>query len=202
MVRNNSLVVAGVLAASLPGVANAAEFNGPYVGAQVGWNSNQIRNPETSLGVTPMDDDQQSLTGGVYAGLDRRVADRIVVGVEGGVDFAKDDEVRSTAAGDTFTLDPKYSFDLTARAGYLVTPNTLVYARGGYTNARVKTTLDTAIGTGSATDNRDGWLVGAGVERQFMKNASARMEYRYSDLSEGEGDFDRHRVLAGISYRF
>ena len=60
MARNNSLVVAGIIAASLPVTANAAEFDGPYVGAQVGWNSNQIRNPETSLGVTPIDDDQQS----------------------------------------------------------------------------------------------------------------------------------------------
>lgn len=202
MARNNSLVVAGVIAASLPVTAQAAEFEGPYIGAQVGWNSNQIQNPETSLGVVPMDDDQQSLTGGVYAGYDRRVADRVVVGVEGGLDFARNDDVKSTAAGNTFTIDPKYSFDLTARAGYLVQPNTLVYARAGYTNARIKTTVDSAIGTASATDNRDGWLVGAGVERQLMKNASARMEYRYSDLSERDGNFDRHRVLAGISYRF
>ena len=202
MARNNSLVVAGVIAASLPVTAQAAEFEGPYIGAQVGWNSNQIQNPETSLGVVPRDDDQQSLTGGVYAGYDRRVADRVVVGVEGGLDFARNDDVKSTAAGNTFTIDPKYSFDLTARAGYLVQPNTLVYARAGYTNARIKTTVDSAIGTASATDNRDGWLVGAGVERQLMKNASARMEYRYSDLSERDGNFDRHRVLAGISYRF
>ena len=202
MARNSSLIVAGVIAVSLPATAQAAEFDGPFVGAQVGWNSNQVRDPETSLGVTPIDHDRQSLTGGVYAGYDRRVADRVVVGAEGGLDFANDDDVKSTAASDTFTIDPKYSFDLTARAGYLVTPDTLVYARAGYTNARTKTTVDTALGTASATDNRDGWLVGAGVERQFMKNASARMEYRYSDLSEGDGDFDRHRVLAGISYRF
>jgi outer membrane immunogenic protein len=202
MARNNSLIVAGVIAASLPVTAHAAEFDGPYVGAQVGWTSNQIRDPETSLGTIPMDDDQQSLTGGVYAGYDRRVAEKVVVGVEGGLDFANNDEVESATAGGIFTIDPKYSFDLTARAGYLVNPNTLVYARGGYTNARVKTTVDTTIGAENATDNRDGWLLGAGVERQFMPNASARVEYRYSDLSEGDGDFDRHRVLAGLSYRF
>lgn len=202
MTLTNSGLVAGAVALSIAGTAHAAEFDGPYVGAQIGWNSNQIRDPETSLGTMPIDDDQQSLTGGVYAGYDRHVAERVVVGVEGGLDFAKDDEVEGTAAGQTFTLDPKYSFDLTARAGYLVNPNTLVYARGGYTNARVKTTVDTAIGAASATDNRDGWLLGAGVERQFMPSASARVEYRYSDLSEGEGDFDRHRVLAGLSYRF
>lgn len=202
MTRTNSLVVAGILAASLPVTAHAAEFDGPYAGAQVGWSSNQIKNPETSLGVIPMDDDQQSVTGGIYAGYDRRAADRVVVGVEGGLDFANDDEIKNTVTGDKYTINPKYSFDLTARAGYLVNPNTLVYARGGYTNARMKTTIDSAVATTSATDNRDGWLVGAGVERQFMKNASTRIEYRYSDLSEGDGNFDRHRVLAGISYRF
>ena len=110
--------------------------------------------------------------------------------------------LHSSPSGNSFTIDPKRSFDLTARAGYLTDPSTLVYARGGYTNARTKNSLVTAAGTATAYDNRDGWLLGGGVERQFMSNASARFEYRYSDLSEGDGNFDRHRVLAGVSYRF
>ena len=126
----------------------------------------------------------------------------MVIGVEGGLDFASDDDLHSLASGNSFTIDPKRSFDLTARAGYLTDPSTLVYARGGYTNARTENSLVTAAGTATAYDNRDGWLLGGGVERQFMSNASARLEYRYSDLSEGDGNFDRHRVLAGVSYRF
>jgi outer membrane immunogenic protein len=197
-----SIGLATALVTLVPAHASAAEFDGPFAGAQVGWSSNEVRNPETSVGLTPIDDDKQALTGGVYAGYDKRLADRFVLGLEGGLDFASDDEVAGTAAGLAYTIDPKRTFDLTARAGYLVNPETLVYARGGYTNARMETSVEDLTGKFSATDNRDGWLVGAGVERQLMSNASARFEYRYSDLSEGDGSFDRHRVLAGISYRF
>src|SRR3546814_19660714 len=73
--------------------------------------------------------------------------------------------VRDTGAA-LVTVDPKRSLDLTARAGYLVTDNTLLYARGGYTNARVRTSFDGAAGFRSATENRDGWMVGGGVERR------------------------------------
>ena len=176
MTRIRSYVAAGIAAASLASTASAAEFNGPFVGAQVGWTSNEVKNPETSLGSVPLEDDQQSITGGIYAGYDRKVADHVVIGVEGGLDFASDDDLHSSLAGDSFTIDPKRSFDLTARAGYLTDPSTLVYARGGYTNARTENSLVNAAGTATAYDNRDGWLVGGGVERQFMSNASARLK--------------------------
>ena len=45
-----------------------------------------------------------------------------------------DDELRGLSGGNALTIDPRYSFDLTARAGYLVNDKTLVYLRGGYAN--------------------------------------------------------------------
>ena len=59
-----------------------------------------------------------------------------------------------------------------------------------------------ATGIVSDSDNHDGWLAGAGAERQITQNVSARFEYRYSKFSEGDGKDQRHRVLAGLSYRF
>src|SRR3546814_14537577 len=109
--------------------------------------------------------------------------------------------VRDTGAA-LVTVDPKRSLDLTARAGYLVTDNTLLYARGGYTNARVRTSFDGAAGFRSATENRDGWMVGGGVERAISDKVSARLEYRDAGLCEGEGKFARHQALFGIAYRF
>lgn len=197
-----TVVASAILAAGIAGTASAQEFDGPFIGAQAGWNSDEVRNPQMPQGVIAMDDDQQSLTGGIYAGYDRRVGDKIVVGAEGSFDLSNDDKFRGTSAGSSYLIDPKYSFDLTARAGVLVQPDTLVYARGGYTNARIKTSISDMVGVESEADNRDGWLVGGGVERQLTSNVSARVEYRYSDLSEGDGNFDRHRVLAGLTYRF
>jgi outer membrane immunogenic protein len=202
MTRTNSLVVAGVLAASLPATAHAADFDGPYVGAQVGWQSEKMKFPETSFGPVPIDDKKQSVTTGIYAGFDKRINEKLVVGAEAGLDFATDDEVQVSDAGTNYSIDPKYSIDLTARAGFLVNPQTLVYARGGYTNARVRTTITDPLGTQSASSSQDGWLAGAGVERKISDNASARIEYRYSKLSEGDGEDKRNRLLAGVSYRF
>ncbi len=201
--RFPKIALTSVLAsAALTGTAFAETFDGPFVGVQSGWNSYEVRNVETPLGVAAINDDQQSFTAGVYAGFDHRLTHRVVLGVEGSLDTTNDDRLHGSTISGSYTLDPKYSFDLTARAGFLVTPATLVYARAGYTNARVETMVADDAGTASETRNQDGWLLGGGMERQLTEKVSARMEYRYSDLSEGDGKFDRHRVLAGLSYHF
>ena len=198
----NSVALATAFSAAIVAPASAADFDGPFVGAQVGWQSEKLEDTDSSFGVVPVDDTINSVTGGIYGGYDKRVAERVVIGVEGGLDFASDDEAQISAAGTTISVDPKYSFDLTARAGFLATPETLVYARGGYTNARVRTTVTSTLGSQSDSDNQDGWLLGAGIERQIRQNVSARLEYRYSKFSEDDGKDQRNRVLAGLSYRF
>ncbi|MBV8238488.1 MAG: porin family protein [Sphingomonas sp.] len=192
-------LLAGVLAAA---PAMAQNFNGPYVGVQGGWSEEIARNPRTDLGVVPLDATRDSATLGVFAGYDHQYSDKIVIGAEGSFNFNTKDNLRSSAAASDVTIDPKYSLDITARAGYLVTPKTLVYVRGGYANERFRTTIAQAAGSASAAQNRDGWLVGAGVERIIIPHVSGRVEYRYTDFSKDGGQFDRHQVLAGVAYRF
>ena len=138
----------------------------------------------------------------MFAGYDYKVSPRFVLGAEAGVQFGADDSIVRDNGAARITIDPKRSLDLTARAGYLMTDNTMLYARGGYTNARVQTSVENAGGIRSASANRDGWLVGGGIEHALSDDVSARAEYRYSDLSEGDGKFDRHQALFGIAYRF
>jgi len=57
-------------------------------------------------------------------------------------------------------------------------------------------------GTRSVSEDRDGWLVGGGLERILTDHISARLEYRYFDLGEGGGRYERHHLLTGITYRF
>ena len=182
--------------------ASAAEFDGPFVGAEVGWQSEKMRDTKSSFGIVPVEDTKRSVTGGVFAGYDKTINGRFVIGAEAGLDLASDDEVTTSVAGTSFTVDPKYSVDLTARAGYLVNPQTLLYVRGGYTNARIRTTISDAAGPRSASESEDGWLVGGGVERKVSQNVSARLEYRYSKYSEDDGKDQRHLAFAGLSYRF
>lgn len=197
-----SSVAAAALAVGLAAPAAAEPFNGPFVGAQVGWSQHDAGAPTTPLGDLPIDGSKDAATGGVYAGYDAKLGSNFVVGAEAGVQFSKNDELSANTDAARFTLDPKRSIDLTARAGYLAGDNTLLYARGGYTNARVASSVQDVSGITRVNENRDGWLVGGGVEHAFTDNLSARAEYRYSDLSEGDHKFDRHQALFGFSYRF
>jgi outer membrane immunogenic protein len=193
--------VALILAGIVPTAANAQDFNGPSVGVQGGWVRNDLRNPTTDAGVVPVEASRDSAILGVYAGYDKTIGN-IVLGAEGAINFGTSDAVSGRSGSSLYSIDPRRSIDLTARAGYLVTPSTLVYARGGYTNDRVRTTITTAAASTIASEDRDGWLVGGGVERAIMPHLSARAEYRYADLSNGDGKYDRHEVLTGLTWRF
>lgn len=178
----------------------AQSFDGPYAGVHVGAQQTDIRNLDTGIGTRTLEADRKSFTGGLFAGYDRQVAPRVVIGAEAGIDLAADDALETSTAAGLVVLDPKGSSDLTARAGYLLDPTTLAYVRGGYSSARIETSASSLIA--SESEYRDSWTLGAGIERKILKKISARLEYRYSDLSEGDGTFDRHRFLAGIAYRF
>lgn len=102
-----------------------------------------------------------------------------------------------------------------ARAGILVDPATLLYVKGGYTNAKLNVL---AGDTNQETDTAfklDGWRVGAGAERSLGANTFAKLEYRYSkydsshiNYASGETsrefdiDTDRHQVVASMGWRF
>nr|WP_047168112.1 outer membrane beta-barrel protein [Sphingomonas sp. Y57] len=182
--------------------ASAQDFNGPSIGVQAGWNSTDVRLPTASAGIPGVDRSSDAFVGGAFLAYDYEVVPQVVIGAQAEFNLAASDEFG--AAGDIarIEVDPQYAFDLTARAGYLATPATLIYVRGGYSNARVRTTITTNAQKASSSDNRDGWMVGGGVERMITDHVSARLEYRYADLGEGPEKFDRHQVLVGAAYRF
>tara|TARA_R110002110_G_scaffold344164_3_gene554154 strand:+ start:449 stop:1069 length:621 start_codon:yes stop_codon:yes gene_type:complete len=190
--------IAGLIAAP----AQANNFDGPYIGVQSGWNRAEVA--DRTIDAQPVDAEvsRDAVVLGGYAGYNYKVSDRFVIGAEAGFSGAFDDDVRGQTSGDSVTIDPRYSFDLTARAGYLVDDKTLAYVRGGYANARVRTTLVSDDTTSRASDNLDGWLVGGGVERMLTDKISARLEYRYTDFGNNGGQYDQHQALVGISYNF
>lgn len=196
----STLAAALVIGVAAP--ASAEPFNGPFLGVQGGWNQDDLGTPTTDFGTVAINQKRDSFNAGVFAGYDYKIANSFVLGAEAGIQFGVDDEIVSTTNLGTVTIDPKRSIDLTARAGYLVDSKTLIYARGGYTNARVRTTLEDNTGVSTLSGDRDGWLVGGGLERAITDNITARVEYRYSDLSDSDGKFDRHQALVGVAYRF
>jgi outer membrane immunogenic protein len=75
--------------------------------------------------------------------------------------------------------------------------------RGGSQQQKVENAKTALAGIRTAAENRDGRLIGAGVERILMPHLSARLEHHYSDFGDGgSGAWDQHQVLAGLAYRF
>lgn len=195
-----------------------ATFSGPRVEAIVGWDQMKAG---SSMDVDPATGNHEKIDGlmyGVGVGYDMDLGSA-VVGVEG--EFTESDAKTKYGTNDFEGLGFghfKVNRDLYAgvRAGYKVMPNLLVYAKGGYTNAK----LDALSSDGTTELKRDfdldGWRVGAGVEAAIMPHAYAKLEYRYSQYKKAEVDFtadlpdserfkidtDRHQVVAAVGWRF
>jgi len=134
------------------------------------------------------------------------------------------------AAGTTLTIDQKLQWfgTVRGRVGILATPKVLFYGTGGVAFGEIKTTGTIAgftpagvavAATGSTSDTRVGWTVGAGVEGKITQNWSAKLEYLYMDLGRFDSGpfslapsptiaasvssrFTDHILRAGINYQF
>lgn len=138
---------------------------------------------------------------GVGAGYDVATGGGLVVGaeVEGTMSTTKECSEGVVVPGDKACIKAGRDLYAGARVGVQAAPGTLVYAKGGYTNARIKATYDDGATETSTGENADGFRVGAGIEQRFGSNTFLKGEYRYSDY---EGDFSRHQVLVGVGLRF
>lgn len=140
---------------------------------------------------------------GLGAGYDFQMGGA-VLGIEGEAmdSSAKGCETNFIAATDRICANAKRDLYAGARIGVAVTPSTLLYAKGGYTNARLGvnyTDTATPANNFATRTNLDGFRVGGGVEQKFGQNLYAKAEYRYSNYEQG---ISRHQVLGGLGFRF
>ncbi len=215
------LVATSFIATSAPAMAQSADdpFTGFRVGALAGFDSSRAGD---EVDDEANEDNDQSIEGigyGVEAGYDFN-AGGVVLGVEAELtDSTADVEIddgdfEGFGLGDVETGRDIY---VGARVGTLVGDNALVYAKGGYTNARYNISSSFDGDDFRSSIDADGFRVGAGVEYAFGTNTFAKLEYRYSNYGEAEIDFeddgladvdigeidtDRHQVMAGVGFRF
>jgi outer membrane immunogenic protein len=100
---------------------------------------------------------------------------------------------------DTVTIKDSWDAGARARAGFLITPNMLLYATGGASWIHLEASAfcgsvnpigwcrgpagpASNVGTTSTVSTtRIGWTAGGGIEAMLWSNWLARIEYRYSD---------------------
>jgi outer membrane immunogenic protein len=188
-------LVAGTAAtpAFAQSAADTGRFSGPRVEAVVGYDTTDIE-----------EDGRNGVVYGVGAGFDIQ-SGNLVFGLGGEASKSTIDECVSNAVvtGDELCVEAGRELSAVARIGVVAGSNALIYAHGGYTNARVDVDYDNGTGATDAFDsestNLDGVRVGGGVELGIGRNAFAKAEYRYSNYEQG---FDRHQVVGGFGLRF
>ncbi|WP_340588045.1 porin family protein [Erythrobacter alti] len=229
MKKTITLILATASATAIA-VPAAAQDNSPFTGPRVevvgGYD---ISKAGSDVDNDLNDEDDQSIDGfmyGVGIGYDVAVSDNFVIGAEAELtDSTAETEINDGDLEDLgfgARLETGRDLYLGARAGFLANPNTLLYVKGGYTNARFDMMADDGTNEIETDLDLDGFRVGAGAEYALSQNSFVKLEYRYSNYSEGEFDFqdndffeddtgesgrfdadlDRHQVAVGFGLRF
>lgn len=221
--KTTFLLAAGTLALiASPAAAQTADntFTGLWGGVIGGY--------DVSSAGSEVDDDDgdfedQSIDGfgyGVQLGYDVDLGG-FVLGAEGeysestaSVDYS-DPDFEGIGLG---SVDASRDLYVGARVGFKASPDAMVYLKGGYTNAKYDILASDGVTDFENDFDLDGYRIGAGAEYAINQNAFVKLEYRYSNYSRGEIDFnddidvddsdrfdvdlDRHQVMAGVGFRF
>jgi outer membrane immunogenic protein len=217
------LVAATALAAASLGQAAAADlpvvpayrsapivvpynWNGYYIGANIGWsraqssvsfNANPAAFPVDAASINAASNNRltsNSVTGGAQTGYNWQWSN-LVAGVEADVNFLKNNAqlpavplAAPSAPGTSLSETAQLSWLVTARprVGY-AWDNWLLYVTGGWAIGKVTftdgvvPTAGAAVGT-STSRTKNGWTVGGGVEYGLIGGWSAKLEYLYTNL--------------------
>jgi outer membrane immunogenic protein len=185
-------------------------WTGFYIGGHVGG---------AFAGDNSLQSSDARFLGGVQAGFDYQFAPNWVLGAEAqyswlnngtnnGVTFPGATVVTGNVANQIGSV--------TGRVGYTWGPG-LLYAKGGYAwrdGNNIGVTVGGAPQGFTATNSKDGYTVGAGLEYMFAPNWSAKAEYQYYNFGNttitagppaavgARFRDDEHTVKVGVNYRF
>jgi outer membrane immunogenic protein len=208
-----------LLAFAAPAMAQEAPFSGLRVGVEAGYDHLRSGSSED---VDTTRDLKQSMDGVAYKGVigyDAAVSPNVRVGAEASYGDSSASWDNNNNAPNVFNLghvDAGREIYVGGRVGFVTSPRTMLYVKGGYTNQRFGLQgTDGTVDLNQRLDT-DGWRVGAGVEYAISNKAYVGAEYRYSNYSKGEFDFegstpdssrfnidtDRHQVMATAGIRF
>lgn len=191
----------------------APAMSGFKIGAEIGYDQTRAG---SSASVAYDNRKIEGLLYGATAGYDLPIGRNVVIGPE--VEFS-DSNAKTGYNQPNFGLGSvSTGRDLYAggRLGFVVSPRTMIYAKGGYTDARFHIRANDGTRDYSNDFGVSGYRVGAGVEVAPTAKTFARVEYRYSNYGRGrvvyggtsnasssfDIDTDRHQVVAAVGVRF
>lgn len=217
-----ALVAATATAAGLASPALAQDgpdkpaFDGFRAGAELGYDS--LRPGSSAQSSISGDNKADGLLYGGDIGYDKTIGHGLVIGAEAGISGSTANVSNNPVnTGDFGFGRVKAGRDIYvgARVGTLLSPTTLIYAKGGYTNARLDLTASDGTTETGQSFNLDGYRVGAGIEKAIGRNTYAKAEYRYSNYSNARLEYangantnnfsvdtDRHQIAVGVGFRF
>lgn len=185
-----SFSFAAVVAASLIAApAVAGDWNGGYVGGQLGY-------AHVELSATGGSIDEDSFVGGLTAGYDSDFGE-YVLGVGIDWDFADTSFTDSVGA----TLDVNSILRLKVRGGFDIGQG-LAYATGGYAHIYGDVAL---AGVGSASFDESGYFIGGGYEHLITEQFSLGGEVLYNRFNDVEGsnvDAEAVTLQVRAAFRF
>ena len=158
-------------------------WTGFYIGGNIGgaWGTLDVTDVNTGATVSP---NNSGFAGGGQIGYDYQIGPW-VIGIRNlldGTSISNGATISDGVFSGTVNSHLHWFDTLTARGGYLVQPNVLLYAQGGaaWTSWDVNAINGAGAQVGEISGgNRTGWTVGGGVEWMFAPHWSAFFEYNF-----------------------
>jgi outer membrane immunogenic protein len=193
-------------------------WTGCYVGGNVGgaWSSVDV----TGVGGVDFSANNSGFAGGGQIGCDYQW-DRWVIGFRDMLDatsLSNSGNFSTVPFTGTVNSRTRWFDTLTARGGYLLTPQVLLYAQGGAAWTNTDITFNSGGSqVGDLSNNHTGWTLGAGVEWMFAPHWSVFAEYNFMGFStqsaiitgcggtctvNANGNANVQDVVAGVNYKF
>lgn len=210
-------IVAVALGLTVPAVANAEPYSGPYIGIEGGKDSYELSadlngadfDPSLAGYTASLDGlSGDGVMGNIFAGYQLPLGPGFVA-VEGfaGLSDAKMSASLSDGVNTAkLAARAKESYGVAAKLGVRLNNSTGVYARLGWLNTRFKVSASDSTGTVSDKQTEDAIQYGAGLETMVAAKTALRFEYLFADYGEaglGNGvSLNNSGFRAGVSYRF
>jgi outer membrane immunogenic protein len=193
-------------------------WTGCYVGGNIGgaWSNIDVTDVATGGSVSASN---SGFAGGGQIGCDYQ-AGAWVFGFRDmldGTSLSKSATLATVPFTGTVDSHTHWFDTLTARGGYLVAPNVLLYAQGGAAWTNTDLTFFNGVGTqiGEFSNNRTGWTAGGGVEWMFAQHWSVFAEYDFMGFGTRSAAFPAcggncvlsakaniQDALVGVNYKF